>query len=228
MMKQLMNLTWVLGMTLFLFTVGCDKTESLTSTEIENYTDEVVFNMQRDGNCGKFGCYEFVFPIDITLPGAVDAVTVESYEELREAIKAWKEANPDSTERPSLAFPIEVVTQDGDVLSIASKAELHELRMECRRNFFERHRAKGHRHRGHLCFKLVFPVNVDFPDDGVQTAADRMELKSLIRAWKEANPDAEERPELVFPITVEMEDGTTVEVADRDALKELKDSCSAE
>jgi len=38
--------------------------------------------MQARGNCGKFGCFEFVFPINIVFADTFE-VEVESYEELK-------------------------------------------------------------------------------------------------------------------------------------------------
>ncbi len=68
----------------------------------------------------------------------------------------------------------------------------------------------------------MFPLTIQFPDGTTAEAADRAELKSLAREWKEANPDSEERPAIVFPIDVTLEDGSTVTVNSKEELKALR------
>ena len=62
------------------------------------------------------------------------------------------------------------------------------------------------------------------------TINDRSEVRAALQAWKEANPDATERPDvaLVFPITVTLEDGTTASVNSEEELDALKESCPQE
>ena len=168
--------------------------------------------MQRQGNCGRFGCYEFVFPVTINFPDET-TTEVEDYMEMREALKAFREANPEADERPELAFPLEVMAEDGTVISVSSRAELHELRMECRREFFENHGPRGHRFRGHgFCFRLIYPVTIIFPDGITEVVDGPWALKYELRDWKRDNPDSEERPALQYPLTVKLEDGTEVTV----------------
>ena len=225
MLKNLMKLTWMFAaaVALTLFSTSCEKDNAVNSADVENYTDVAMFELQERAGCGRRGCFEFVFPLTIVFPDATEA-EVEDYESLREAIRSWKDNNPDATERPSLAFPIEVVSQDGEVISVEDSDALQELRQSCRRPFGPHRPGHGGKH----CFKLVFPLDISFPDGTTATATDARDLKSQLREWRRTNQGSEERPELVFPIFVEMEDGTQVEVADLDALKALKESCSDE
>lgn len=200
---------------------SCDKEDSIVVEDIENYTDGIVADLQDSSKCGRHGCFEFVFPITIDFPDGSSA-TVEDYDGLRDAITAYREANPDTDEKPSLGFPLEVVDSEGNVISVASQEELRELRQTCRRS---RRGPKGNRRGGNFCFKLVFPVSLDLPDAGTVEVADRMALKQEIRAWKAANPDSDERPSLAFPLTVMTEDGTETEVASKEDLDALKASC---
>lgn len=205
---------------------SCDKDDAITSDNVENYVDDAMFHFQKRGNIGRFGCHELVFPVTIAFSDG-STETVEDYESMRETLRAYKEANPDSDTRPELQFPIEVTTQDGSVVSVDSAAELHELRLECRREFFEKHGPRGHRLRGKFyCFKLDFPLQVEFPDENVEDVEGPRALKHLLRMWKKDNPDAEERPMLVFPLTVTLRDDTKVEVASKEELEALKDSCT--
>lgn len=206
----------------FLFS-SCEKAETLSSEETIEYTNQAIFEIQERSGCGRGGCYEFVFPITIEFPDGTTA-SAEDYEGLRTIIIDWKEANPDAEDRPSLSFPLEVISEDGDVITIDSRLELLRVRHACRRHF-GRH---PHHGRGERCFRLVYPVTITFPNGSTEEVGSRRILKLVVRAWRHTHPDAEERPHLTFPIQVEMRDGTIVDVENKEALRELKDSCSDE
>ncbi|NND34911.1 MAG: hypothetical protein HKN76_20160 [Saprospiraceae bacterium] len=224
MIKLILKKSWIVAVLAIATFISCDKEETVSSDSVENYIDEVVFDMQRHGNCGKFGCYEFVFPLTISFADG-SSTEVDDYAAMREAIKAYHEANPDG-ERPTLGYPLEVMSQDGEVITVADSSELQALRRECRRDFFIRHHHRGHRFRGMFCFKLSYPVSVIFPDETVKEFAGPVVMQHALRFWKFNHPDSEERPELQYPLTVILEDGTTVTVDSKEALQELKDSCS--
>ncbi len=192
--------------------------------EIQEFVDQSLFEIEERGSLGRFGCYELVFPITLNFPDETSA-EIEDYESFRTSIEDWKEANPDAEGRPELAFPIEVTTEEGELISVADMSELRELKRECAGDFGRRgHR--GHGGKCGKCFEIVYPVSLAFPDDTTVEFEDRQALKQAIRDWKEANPDAEERPSLVFPIEVQMEeDESIVEVASAEELKALKEEC---
>ena len=204
--------------------MSCDKEEDISSDSVENYVDEVVFDMQEEGNCGRFGCYEFVFPITIDFADG-SSLEVNDYEALRDAIKAWREANGGG-ERPTLGFPLEVIDEDGSIISVDDRAELHALRVECRREFFANHRPLGHRFRGQFCFRINYPITFELPGGELVEVDGPIELKHKIRIWKSNHDATDERPEIQFPITVTMEDGTEVEVASKEDLQQLKEECT--
>ena len=229
MLKNLLKFSFAaFALTIVLFATSCEDQNAVDTdnTEVETYVENAVFEIQERSNCGKFGCYEFVFPITIEFPDET-STEVDDFEGLKTEIKAWKEANPDATDRPQLAFPLELLTEDGEVITVSSREELHDLRKECRRSMYENRGPRWHRGRGHACFKVVFPLSLTFPDGNVVEYEDKDALKTGVRTWKQENPDATERPELLFPITVELEDGSTQTVESADDLSALKDSCSA-
>lgn len=231
-----------LSTTLFITSCSDDLSSGVSDEMTENFVDQSVYSIQAEANAGRFGCFEFVFPINIIFPDGTNT-EVSDYESMRSTLKAWFEANgedlnlpergqgrpnPDelsSDQLPTLDFPVEIITEEGETVSIADRQELFELKRQCRRSFYG-----GHGHHGHgmgdRCFTLVFPVTIAFPDDTSEEVADRRALKMALRAWKEANPEAEERPELQFPLTVALQDDTTQEVASKEDLEALKESCS--
>ena len=245
MMKSFLNiLLTVAALSTILFITSCseDLSEGITDDLTENFVDQSVYSIQAEANAGRFGCFEFVFPINIVFPDGTNT-EVNDYETLRSSLKAWFEENGEDLnlpergqgrpnpedipwdQLPTLDFPVEVITEGGETISIADRRELRQLKRECRRSFYGGHGHHGHG-RGDKCFHLVFPVTIVFPDDTTQEVADRKALKMTLREWKQQNPDAEERPELQFPLTVELEDETTQEVATKEDLEALKESCS--
>lgn len=77
----------------------------------------------------------------------------------------------------------------------------------------------------HGCYEFVFPIVIVLPD-GSEVSADSYEaLRTAIKSWREANPDAEGRPQLAFPLDVLSEDGEVISVDSREALLELRKEC---
>lgn len=244
MMKKFLNVLFGTALTFTLILTSCSDDASIFTTEdTENFVDQSVFAVQAEANAGKFGCFEFVFPVTILFP---DGTTTEvaDYETMRSTLKAWYEANAEELglptdggrgkgERadidpallPTLDFPVEVISSEGETISIEDRDALRELKRTCRKDFYGGRGHHGHG-KGDKCFKLVFPVSIAFPDETSVEVADRREFKQTLRAWKEANPDASERPSLSFPVTVELEDETTQEVASKEELEALKETCS--
>lgn len=221
MMYRIFKISFVVALAIFsTLLTSCEKESVLSNEVVQNFVDESVEAVERSGSVGRTGCYEFVFPIAITFPDGASN-SLDDYETLRATIKAWKEANPEAEEKPSLTFPLEVVSQDGALITVNAKEELKALKQGCRRNGKKDHK------KGDRCFKLVFPLSIAFPDGTTTEFADRAALKTAIRTWKSENTDAEDKPMLAFPLDIELEDGSTVTIADAAALMAQKESCAA-
>lgn len=208
-----------------IFTLNaCKKNEDIA---VEDATDQALYSVQERGSIGKYGCFELVFPLSITLPDQTTA-EVNSYDEIKAALRAYYQANGTGTGRPHLSFvfPFDVVSKDGEVITINTRQDMVALRIECG-GTFGNHNAQGHGQ--HLtCFEVIFPITIQFPDGSTASATDRQAMRQLIRQWHQANSGATtERPKIVFPITVKMtEDGTMVTVNSRQELRELKENCN--
>ena len=228
MVKEFLKYSLAFALIVSMVLVACDSgNEEIVPEDdtLNTFVDESLYSLQGEGDIGRFGCYELVFPITLEFEDGT-TISGETYEELVAAIREWKEANPDVRAYPSFVFPIEVISEEGEVISVASKEELRALKRACRRNYFDNHGPRGHGRNCMPCFSIVFPVTIAFPGGTTAEAASRAELKSLVRDWKAVNPDAEERPALVFPIEVELEDGTLVPVGSKEELEALRESCS--
>ena len=228
MKMYLLNFRWLFILILGLGLGSCSESSDVAEeTEAETYAEETVFRTQESANLGRFGCYELVFPVTVSFSDG-STVEVDSYITLKEAVKAWRKDNPRVRTRPTLAFPYEIINDEGEIISVTDINVQRSLRLECRKDFFENNGPHGHNHRPKICFLPAFPFSVLIPDGTVITLnakEDRKVLHNAIRTWKLNNPDATARPELIFPLDVLLEDGTTVTVASKEALRLLKESC---
>ena len=177
----------------------------------------------RPGNWGNHGehgglnrCFNIVFPITLSFPDGTTA-TVEDRAALREAIRTWREANPEVEGRPTLAYPYDVELQDGSVLTITSDEDRADLREVCEGTVGDGH--------GRRCFRINYPININFPDGTSVSVESREEALTAIMEWVEANPDATERPQIDFPIEVTLRNGETVTVETREQLRRLRRIC---
>ena len=90
------------------------------------------FGPNHHGHFGKDRhCFKPVFPITLEFPDG-SQVTVNTPREMQQAIRTWKQANPDSAERPEFVFPITVQLRDGTQVVVNSAEELAALKADCR------------------------------------------------------------------------------------------------
>lgn len=197
-----------------LLLTSCSEEVSVDEVIVGEFVNGSMDKFHRICRTGKFGCYDFVFPITVAFSDGSTA-SGDDASALRQAIREWKEANPDSSSRPDIIFPIEVTTEDGEVISVADYSELRELARECRRSY---------RPGADICFNLIYPVEIEFPDGSILEAATRIALKTAVREWKQNG--GEGKPSLVFPVEVGYEDGTTASAASKEELRALREECS--
>ena len=218
LVKKMNFLSLLLLATGMLMFTSCERSQLVN---VESFTDSAIEKMQA-GVVGKSFCLELIFPLSIQFADETTA-EVTSYENLHETVLAYFEENEiekNKENRPELVFPIQVVNEEGEIIDVASRDELRELKKECPKTG----KCKGKKGKGFKCFSLVFPITITI--DGTDTTFETQEeLKAAVKAYKEeAGPDAE-RPTLVFPVTVEYDDESQVTVNSQEELKELKDAC---
>ena len=206
--------------------IACNKSSDVT---VDDAVDSALYSIQERGGMGRFGCFELVFPVTVNLPDGTTA-EVNSYDEMAQVFRAYY---ADSDHRgagrpyPSFEFPVSVISQDGELITLNNADEMRRLRLECANDRFGQHDIRGHSDRLLSCFEIVFPINIEFPDGSIVQANSRQELHQLIRTWHQDHPVVDSRPKVVFPITVKLtEDGTLVTVDNREELHDLKDSCN--
>ena len=147
---------------------ACNKTDE--DLNAEDMLDQSLYALESRSGLGCYGCFELVFPVAFTLPDGTTTGELNSYEEIRQTLHRWFQANGIERGRrgrraamwqmgdthPSFVFPITVVTQDGETVSIEDETALRRLAADCR-GTFSRYDWRGHSRRGIACFEVVFP-----------------------------------------------------------------------
>jgi hypothetical protein len=81
---------------------------------------------------GNHHCYDINYPITIAFPDGTTQ-SVANGQEQKDAIKAWRQANPNATGRPTIQFPITVtMAADSTVVTVESADALKQLRKDCK------------------------------------------------------------------------------------------------
>lgn len=163
-------------------------------------------------------CFDLVFPITLLMPDS-SAITLDSAAD-RSLVRDWYVSNPEIKERPQHQFPFQVVMDDS-LLTISDQDDLSSLKESCREYRRQHHDDR----RGAKCFKFVLPVTFTMPDGSSLTVNEEEDFKHL-RAWRDENPDAEEKPQLSFPVTIIYPDETEIEIASHEELVQARQECS--
>ena len=158
-------------------------------------------------------CVDLIYPVTISFPDGSEE-TFDNQDDHFEALKEWRDNNEGAGERPKLVFPQDVELPDETVVTVQNAEEFKALIMQCVED-----RPLG------PCYKIVFPVTIDFPDETSADVADPESLKEAVQAWKEANPDAADRPEISFPYDVELPNGSIVTLENGEDAKRLLATC---
>ena len=148
-------------------------------------------------------CFSLVYPVSYLMP---DGTTIEisaDDEESWAEYKSWYDDNPESDERPSLQYPVEITyrTEEGtETQIISSEEEMISAKEECRE-------VENEEDEGYECYEYVYPITFILPDEStVEISGEDDESGwELIRRFYEQNPNYEEEPALQFPVEVVVE-----------------------
>lgn len=200
-------------LTLGVFFASCTNDDP----DVNDFLDESVYLIESETRSGKRGCYELVKPITILFTDGT-STEVEDFKGLKEAIISWKSENPDGG-KPQLQYPIELLTDEGEVIAVESREEMRELRKECRASM-------GFGTATKPCFIINYPVQLNLPNGESVEVINRRSLKRAIRSWKINNLESEERPTLEFPIEITLlDDESVMTINSREELKAVKEDC---
>ena len=186
--------------------------------------EEGEYSLGNDGDDkADWKCFDIIYPISIQMPdGSILSIDGEEDTDL-ELVKEYYE-DSETEERPSMVFPITIITYEGESKSINSEEEMSDAYRGCSRRDRERDWDKDE------CFELVYPVTYVLPDGSTIEISDEEDESGWesLKSWYEANPEAEERPALQYPVDIvyeseESED--TVTINSEDEMVVAKQDC---
>ena len=169
-------------------------------------------------------CFELVFPVTFIMPDA-STITVDTDDDAGwQPVKDWYEANPDSDERPTLQFPVDIIyeTEDGDsTLSINNDEEMENVKIRCREEW-----ADSESEQDEECYEFVLPISFTMPDGTTITIENEEDWYSL-REWYANNDEADEEPSLQFPVNIILldDEGTSVTINNDEEMNALEEDC---
>lgn len=76
-----------------------------------------------------------------------------------------------------------------------------------------------------VCFALVYPVQINFPDGSNASVNSDGELEAAVEAWYTAQGEDAEDPTFEFPVSVTLGDGTQQTLQNEDELEDLFLEC---
>jgi len=181
----------------------------------ETYFKKIYFNLEgrkliskKDYNKRDSDCFELIYPVTFIMPddSSITIVNEEDWEDL----KKWYDENPDSDERPSLQYPINLVFEGGNTIIINDNNEMSEAKSNCID-----------------CIELVYPVTFILPDGSLETVDyNNDESWIVIKNWYEENPNTEFNWNFQYPVDIILNNGTIISVNSLNELDMLKQECN--
>ena len=181
------------------------------------YGERDGFDRDNFGEKRNWNCFDIVYPITIMLPNGSSYLIDSEEDSDLETIKSYYEENQGADERPSIIFPVNIIDHEGETKAINSEEEMEDAYRHC----------SGRDRDKRECFGLVFPVTYIMPDgSSYEIADDDDESWAELKAWYDANPEAEERPELQYPVDIMYEsEDRTVTISNEEEMLAAKEEC---
>ena len=183
------------------------------------YGERDGFDRDNFGEKRNWNCFDIVYPITIMLPNGSSYLIDSEEDSDLETIKSYYEENQGADERPSIIFPVNIIDHEGETKAINSEEEMEDAYRNCSGRDRDRDKRE--------CFGLVFPVTYIMPDgSSYEIADDDDESWAELKAWYDANPEAEERPELQYPVDIMYEsEDRTVTISNEEEMLAAKEEC---
>ena len=171
-------------------------------------------------------CFELVFPVTFIMPDG-STITVETDDNAGwQEVKDWYDANPDSEERPTLQFPVDITyeTEDGDTtLTINNDEEMQYVKRRCWEEWGDDDSGEDEE-----CYEFVLPISFTMPD-GTTITVENEEGWLSLREWYMNNSESVEEPLLHYPVNIVLFDDegeeTTVTINNEEEMNALEEEC---
>ena len=165
-------------------------------------------------------CFELVYPVIFIMPDGSSITVATDDEDGWQEVKDWYDANPESEERPTLEYPVDIVyeTNAGDsTVTINNEEEMEAAKDECCDEWNDEEDDRE-------CFELVLPVTFVMPD-GSTISVENDEGWGNLWDWYMNNNETEEEPALQYPVDISYEDGTTLTINSDEEMEAAEEDC---
>ena len=171
-------------------------------------------------------CFELVFPVTFIMPDG-STIAIETDDNAGwQNVKDWYDANPDSEERPTLQFPVDITyeTEDGDTtLTVNNDEEMQYVKRRCWEEWGDDDSEEDEE-----CYEFVLPISFTMPD-GTTITVENEEGWLSLREWYMNNSESEEEPLLQYPVNIVLFDDegeeTTVTINNEEEMNALEEEC---
>lgn len=157
-------------------------------------------------------CFKLIYPITYTMPDGT-TVSGETEVDIDKQLGEWYKLNPDAEQKPTLSYPIDIQTKDGNIVIVQSEEEMIAIKKRCNEQFDKD------------CFNLKFPVSFTMPDGSTVTVESKEDMNISFRNWYVAHPDEREKPNLNYPVDVIFDDDKVFTVNTEEDMVKLKRRC---
>jgi len=110
-----------------------DETVTINNAEEMNMVKRECWEYEDEGR----ECFGLVYPVTFIMPDGSSIVVATDDEDGWQEVKNWYDANPESEERPTLQYPVDIIyrTIDGDsTVTINNEEEMEAAKDDCREN----------------------------------------------------------------------------------------------
>ena len=110
-----------------------DETVTINNPEEMNIVKRECWEYEDEGR----ECFGLVYPVTFIMPDGLSIVVATDDENGWQEVKDWYDANPESEDRPTLQYPVDIIyrTIDGDsTVTINNEEEMEAAKDECREN----------------------------------------------------------------------------------------------
>ena len=110
-----------------------DETVTINNAEEMNMVKRECWEYEDEGR----ECFGLVYPVTFIMPDGSSIVVATDDENGWQEVKNWYDANPESEERPTLQYPVDIIyrTIDGDsTVTINNEEEMEAAKDDCREN----------------------------------------------------------------------------------------------
>ncbi len=181
---------------LFMLALTFTACEKEDLDELESDAASAYFT---DGAAGENDCFTIVYPVELNFEDGT-MTTVNSDEELEDAINAWFEAQGEDAEEPSPTYPVAVILEDGMEQTLNDDEELEDLFEMCYGDDDDdEYDDDDDEHDDCFedidftdCFTINYPIDMLSPDGSTTTINNDEELEAFLESFEDDDDDDEE------------------------------------